>query len=134
MLERILKSSIEHRGLVLVFVLAVAALGAWNYTRLPIDAVPDITNVQVVVNTPAPGYTPLEAEQRITFPLENAMAGLPRLDYTRSVSRYGLSQVTVVFEDGTDVYFARQLVGERLSAVRVALPASSGYGHSLSRC
>ena len=124
MLERILKSSIEHRGLVLVFVLAVAALGAWNYTRLPIDAVPDITNVQVVVNTPAPGYTPLEAEQRITFPLENAMAGLPRLDYTRSVSRYGLSQVTVVFEDGTDVYFARQLVGERLNAVRAALPAS----------
>ena len=124
MLERILKSSIEHRGLVLVFVLAVAALGAWNYTRLPIDAVPDITNVQVVVNTPAPGYTPLEAEQRITFPLENAMAGLPRLDYTRSVSRYGLSQVTVVFDDGTDVYFARQLVAERLNAVRAALPTA----------
>jgi cobalt-zinc-cadmium resistance protein CzcA len=124
MLERILKASIDRRGLVLIFVLAVVALGAWNFTRLPIDAVPDITNVQVVVNTPAPGYTPLEAEQRITFPLENAMAGLPRLDYTRSVSRYGLSQVTIVFEEGTDIYFARQLVSERLSAARTALPAS----------
>jgi cobalt-zinc-cadmium resistance protein CzcA len=122
MLERILKSSIDRRGLVLIFVLALVGLGAWSYTRLPIDAVPDITNVQVVINTPAPGYTPLEAEQRITFPIENAMAGLPRLDYTRSISRYGLSQVTIVFEDGTDIYFARQLVGERLGAAKASLP------------
>ena len=89
--------------------LALAALGVWSFQRLPIDAVPDITNVQVQINTEAPGYSPLEAEQRITFPIETAIAGLPRLDYTRSLSRYGLSQVTVVFEDGTDIYFARQL-------------------------
>src|SRR5262245_21832011 len=124
MLDNILKTSIGRRGLVMLFVLALAGLGAWNFTRLPIDAVPDITNVQVVVNTPAAGYTALEVEQRITFPLENAMAGLPRLDYTRSISRYGLSQVTVIFEEGTDIYFARQQVAERLSASRAALPAA----------
>ncbi len=90
--------------------------------RLPIDAVPDITNVQVQINTEAPGFSPLEAEQRITFAVETAMAGLPRLDYTRSVSRYGLSQVTVVFEDGTDIYFARQRVAERLQEARADLP------------
>ena len=124
MLEQILKTSINRRGLVLIFVAMLAGLGVWNYSRLPIDAVPDITNVQVVVFTSAPGYTPLEVEQRVTFPLENAMAGLPRLDYTRSVSRYGLSQITVVFEDGTDVYFARQQVSERLNASRSALPGA----------
>ena len=91
---------------------------------MPIDAVPDISNVQVTVNTQAPGYTPLEVEQRVTYPLENAMAGIPRLSYTRSLSRYGLSQITVVFEDGTDIYFARQQVAERLSAAKSALPAS----------
>ena len=91
---------------------------------MPIDAVPDITNVQVVVNTEARGYTPLEVEQRVTFPLENAMAGIPRLDYTRSMSRYGLSQITIVFEEGTDIYFARQQVAERLNAAKAALPAA----------
>jgi cobalt-zinc-cadmium resistance protein CzcA len=124
MLERILKLSIEQRGLILVFVAIVAGLGVWNFTRLPIDAVPDITNVQVVINTPAPGYTPLEVEQRITFPLENAMAGLPSLDYTRSISRYGLSQVTIVFDEGTDIYFARQQVSERMTAVGPELPTT----------
>ena len=124
MLEQIIKFSIGQRGLVLIFVLMLAGLGAWNFTRLPIDAVPDITNVQVVVNTPAPGYTPLEVEQRVSFPLENAMAGLPRLDYTRSISRYGLSQITIVFEDDTDIYFARQQVAERLNAARATLPAA----------
>jgi len=124
MLEAILRFSLARRGLVLVLTLGVAGLGAWNFTRLPIDAVPDITNVQVVVNTSAPGYTPLEVEQRVTFPLETAMAGLPRLSYTRSLSRYALSQVTVVFEEGTDIYFARQQVGERLVAVKESLPAS----------
>ena len=123
MLERILSFSIDWRGLILVLVLMVAGLGVWNFTRLPIDAVPDITNVQVTINTPAPGYTPLEVEQRVSYPLENAMAGLPRLDYTRSLSRYGLSQITVIFQEGTDIYFARQLVGERLNAARSALPA-----------
>ena len=124
MLERIIKTSIEQRGLILILVAVVAGFGVWNFTRLPIDAVPDITNVQVVINTPAPGYTPLEVEQRITFPLENAMAGLPRLDYTRSISRYGLSQVTIVFEEGTDIYFARQQVSERMTAAGSQLPAS----------
>jgi cobalt-zinc-cadmium resistance protein CzcA len=123
MIERIISLSIERRWLVLLLTLAVAALGIWNYQRLPIDAVPDITNVQVQVNTEAPGYTPLEAEQRLTFVIETAMSGLPRLDYTRSLSRYGLSQVTVVFQDGTDIYFARQLVSERIQAVKSQLPA-----------
>ena len=118
MIDRILHLAIERRWLVLLAAFAIAALGVWNYQRLPIDAVPDITNVQVQINTEAPGYTPLEAEQRITFVVETAMGGLPKLDYTRSLSRYGLSQVTVVFEDGTDIYFARQLVAERLQAVQ----------------
>ena len=122
MLEKIIELSIRQRIAVLVAVLLLAALGIWNFGRLKIDAVPDITNVQVQINTSAPGFSPLEAEQRITFPVETAIAGLPGLEYTRSVSRYGLSQVTVVFEDGTDIYFARQLVNERLQAVRSNLP------------
>ncbi len=122
MLERLLQFSIRQRWLVILLTLGVAAVGAYNYQRLPIDAVPDITNVQVQVNTDAPGYSPLEAEQRITFPIETAMAGLPGLDYTRSLSRYGLSQVTVVFKDGTDIYFARQQVGERILQARGQLP------------
>ena len=122
MLAQIIRFSLSRPGLVLLAVLILAGLGIWNFTRLPIDAVPDITNVQVVVNTEAPGYTPLEVEQRITFPLENAMAGMPRLDYTRSLSRYSLSQITVVFEEGTDIYFARQQVAERLNAAKAALP------------
>jgi len=122
MLERILHFSLRHRFAMLVVALAIAALGIWSYQQLPIDAVPDITNVQVQVNTEAPGYTPLEAEQRITVPLETAMSGLAGLDYTRSLSRYGLSQVTIVFEDGTDIYFARQQVAERLQAVRGVMP------------
>ncbi|HEY4167127.1 MAG TPA: CusA/CzcA family heavy metal efflux RND transporter [Reyranella sp.] len=122
MIDRILSFSIHNRWLVLLISLAVGALGAWNFMRLPIDAVPDITNVQVQVNALAPGYSPLEVEQRITFPLETAMAGLPKLDYSRSLSRYGLSQVTVVFKDGTDIYFARQLVNERIQQARDRLP------------
>ncbi|MEN3976981.1 CusA/CzcA family heavy metal efflux RND transporter [Emcibacter sp. SYSU 3D8] len=121
-LERVVMFSIRNRLLVLAVVLALAGLGAWNFTRLPIDAVPDITNVQVQINTEAAGYSPLESEQRITYAVETALAGLPGLDYTRSVSRYGLSQVTAVFKDGTDVYFARQLVNERLQAARSGLP------------
>lgn len=126
MLEAIIKFALARRGLVMVLILIVMVmgLGAWNFTQLPIDAVPDITNVQVAINTAAPGYTPLEAEQRVSFPVETAMAGIPKLSYTRSVSRYGLSQVTVVFEEGTDIYFARQLVSERLSAAKANLPPS----------
>jgi cobalt-zinc-cadmium resistance protein CzcA len=122
MINAIVGFSIAQRWLVLLAIFAVAAFGAYNYTRLPIDAVPDITNVQVQVNTSAPGYSPLESEQRITFPIETAMGGLPKLDYTRSISRYGLSQVTVAFKDGTDIYFARQLIGERLSQIKDQLP------------
>ncbi|MGG6288032.1 efflux RND transporter permease subunit [Leptolyngbya sp. AN03gr2] len=123
MLEKIIELSIRQRVAVLVAVLLLAAIGAYSFGRLKIDAVPDITNVQVQINTAAPGFSPLEAEQRITFPVETAIAGLPGLEYTRSVSRYGLSQVTVVFADGTDIYFARQLVNERLQGVRSTLPA-----------
>jgi cobalt-zinc-cadmium resistance protein CzcA len=122
MLNTIITFSLTHRWLVLVAAAALAALGLYNYDRLPIDAVPDITNVQVQINSEASGYSPLEAEQRVTFPIETAMAGIPRLDYTRSISRYGLSQVTVVFDDGTDIYLARQLVNERLAEVRDKLP------------
>jgi cobalt-zinc-cadmium resistance protein CzcA len=122
MIAFILRSAIDRRWLVLTIVFALCAFGVWNYQNLPIDAVPDITNVQVQVNTEAPGYSPIEAEQRITFPVETALAGLPKLSYTRSLSRYGLSQVTVVFEDGTDIYFARNLINERLGALKSQLP------------
>lgn len=121
-LEHIILFAIRQRWMVLAVVAGLAGLGVWSFQNLAIDAVPDITNVQVQINTEAPGYSPLESEQRITFPIETAIAGLPRLDYTRSISRYGLSQVTVVFEDGTDIYFARQLVNERLQAARGQLP------------
>ncbi len=122
MLERVIRFAIAHRWLMLILTLGLSALGVWSFQQLPIDATPDITNVQVQINTEAPGYSPLESEQRVTFPIETALAGLPRLDYTRSLSRYGLSQVTVVFEDGTDIYFARQQVAERLQQARSQLP------------
>ena len=122
MIDALLAFSIRQRWFVMIGVLAVAALGAWNFTRLPIDAVPDITNVQVQVNVEAPGYAPLEVEQRITFPVETGMSGIPSLHYTRSLSRYGLSQVTIVFNEGTDIYFARQQVSERLQQVKDQLP------------
>jgi cobalt-zinc-cadmium resistance protein CzcA len=121
-LERIVALAIRLRWAVLALVLLSAVVGVWSFQRLPIDATPDITNVQVQINTEAAGYSPLESEQRITFPIETAIAGLPGLQYTRSVSRYGLSQVTVVFKDGTDIYFARQLVNERLQTARSQLP------------
>lgn len=122
MLDRIIHLSIRHRWIVLAIVLLCAGVGVWSFQRLPIDATPDITNVQVQINSEAAGFSPLEAEQRITFPIETGIAGIPGLEYTRSISRYGLSQVTVVFEDGTDIYFARQLVNERLQSVRSQLP------------
>ncbi|MDQ7280409.1 CusA/CzcA family heavy metal efflux RND transporter [Stenotrophomonas sp. Sm6012] len=122
MLERLIGLSIRHRWLTLVLTAALVALGVWSYRHLSIDATPDITNVQVQINTQAPGYSPLEAEQQVTFVIETAMAGLPKLDYSRSLSRYGLSQVTVVFKDGTDLYFARQQVAERLQQIASQLP------------
>ncbi|MGA4637556.1 CusA/CzcA family heavy metal efflux RND transporter [Pseudomonas solani] len=122
MFERIIQFAIEQRIIVLLLVLAMAGLGVASYQKLPIDAVPDITNVQVQINTAAAGFSPLETEQRITFPIETAMAGLPHLKQTRSLSRSGFSQVTVIFEDGTDLYFARQLINERLQVAREQLP------------
>lgn len=121
--DRLIALSIERRWLVLLAVLAMAAIGVYNYGRLPIDAVPDVTNVQVQINTAAPGYSPLEVEQRITYPVEAVLAGLPHLETYRSLSRYGLSQVTVVFDEGTDIHFARQLVSQRLQDARENLPA-----------
>jgi cobalt-zinc-cadmium resistance protein CzcA len=122
MFEQLIRFSIAQRMLVMFAALGLALVGLYSYQRLPIDAVPDITNVQVMINTYAPGYSPLEAEQRITFPVETVMAGLPGLQQTRSLSRYGLSQVTVIFDEGTDIYFARQLVNERVAQVRERLP------------
>ena len=122
MIEAVLRLSIDRRYLFLSLILVIIGMGVWSYQKLPIDAVPDITNVQVQINTAAPGYSPLEAEQRITYPVENALYGLPNLAYTRSLSRYGLSQVTVVFEEGTDIYFARNLINTRLAAIKSSLP------------
>ncbi len=122
MLSKLIQFSIRHRWLVILGTLAVAALGVYNFNRLPIDAVPDITNVQVQINTSAPGYSPFETEQRITYPVETAMAGIPFLENTRSISRYALSQVTVSFEEGTDIYWARQQISERLSQIKGQLP------------
>lgn len=123
MIESILRLAIARRYLFLTLTLLIMAVGTWSFQHLPIDAVPDITNVQVQINTAAPGYSPLEAEQRITYPVETALYGLPNLSYTRSLSRYGLSQVTVVFDEGTDIYFARNLINTRLGAIKSALPA-----------
>ena len=122
MIESILRFSIARRWLMMTMILALIGLGYWSYQKLPIDAVPDITNVQVQINTRAPGYSPLESEQRITFPIEAALTGIPNLSYTRSISRYGLSQVTVVFNDGTDLYFARNLINAKLSAIKNKIP------------
>lgn len=122
MINSILRLAIERRALFLCSIFFIVGIGIWSYQKLPIDAVPDITNVQVQINTSAPGYSPLEAEQRITYPVETALAGLPKLSYTRSLSRYGLSQVTVVFEEGTDIYFARNLINAKLGSIKSALP------------
>lgn len=123
MIDKLIDFSIKHRWLVVLAVIAIAGLGVYNYQRLPIDAVPDITNVQVQINTGASGYSPLEVEQRITFPIETAMAGIPNLEQTRSLSRYGLSQVTVIFKDGTDIYWGRQQIAERLAQAKEQMPA-----------
>ncbi|KRO72017.1 MAG: cation transporter [OM182 bacterium BACL3 MAG-120920-bin41] len=122
MLGIIIHQMIKSRWIVMLAAATICAFGVWNFQNLSIDAVPDITNVQVQINTEAPGYSPLEAEQRITFPIETALSGLPQLSYTRSLSAYGLSQVTVVFEEGTDIYFARNLVNSRLGPIKSRLP------------
>jgi cobalt-zinc-cadmium resistance protein CzcA len=122
MLERILKFSIHHRFLVVMLAAAIASLGVWSLQRLPIDAVPDITNNQVQINTLFPALSPVEVEKQITFPIETALAGIPGLQTTRSLSRNGFSQVQAVFEDDVDIYFARQQVNERLAEARENLP------------
>lgn len=125
MIDLILKFALERRYLVLGLTLMLVVVGVYHAKRLPMDAVPDITNVQVQINTEAAGYSPLETEQRLTIVIENALAGLPELQYSRSLSRYGMSQVTLVFNDGTDIYWARQQVAERLQSVRSLLPADT---------
>lgn len=124
MFEKIIRFALDQRWIVMLMTLGLIGFGIISYQKLPIDAVPDITNVQVQINTHAAGYSPLETEQRITYPIETAMAGLPNLVQTRSLSRYGLSQVTVIFKDGTDIYFARQLVNEKIQLARDKLPPS----------
>ncbi len=122
MLEHILRFSIERRWVVVLATLAVAALGAWSLVQLPIDAVPDITNNQVQINTLVPAFSPEQVERQVTFPVETALAGISGLQYTRSLSRDGFSQVTAVFGDGVDIYFARNQIAERLTDARQHLP------------
>ncbi len=123
--ERIIQFSIQHAIWVMLFACIWIAVGIYSYQKLPIDAVPDITNTQVQINTQANGFTALEVEQRITYPIENAMAGIPDLELTRSISRYGLSQVTIVFEDSTDIYWARQQINQRIQEIQAELPAQT---------
>ncbi len=122
MINWIVSFAVKRRMLVLALTFLFAGFGVYNIQNLAVDAVPDITNVQVQINTKAQGFTPLEVEQRITYLVETAMAGIPKLDYTRSLSRYGLSQVTVIFNEGTDIYWARQQIGERIQSIRSDLP------------
>jgi cobalt-zinc-cadmium resistance protein CzcA len=122
MISRILALSIQHRWTVVVLSLCAVTFGAWSLTRLPIDAVPDITNKQVQVNTSALALSPAEIEKQVTFRIETVLAGIPGLETTRSISRNGFSQVTAVFTEKTDIYFARQQVGERLLELRPHLP------------
>ena len=125
MIDALIRFSIARRWIVMFLVAVFAAVGIWSYQHLPIDAVPDITNVQVQINTQAEGYSPLEVEQRITYLVEVAVAGLPKLESTRSLSRYGLSQVTVIFAGGTDIYWARNLINERLQQAKAQMPAGT---------
>src|SRR5215217_5090097 len=122
MIERIIDFSVHRRWLILLITLAAAASGFWSLTKLPIDAVPDVTNVQVQVNATAPALTPIEIEKQVTVALETALAGTPGLESTRSFSRNGFAQITAVFTDRTDIYFARQQVSERINEARANLP------------
>ncbi|MCU4412652.1 CusA/CzcA family heavy metal efflux RND transporter [Acinetobacter sp. WU_MDCI_Axc73] len=120
--DRIIQFSIRNAIWIMLFTLTWIAVGLYSYQKLSIDAVPDITNVQVQINSQANGFTAAEVEQRITYPIETTMAGMPNLEQTRSISRYGLSQVTIIFKDGTDIYWARQLINQRLQEAKSALP------------
>ena len=123
MIERLIAFSLRQRALVCMLAALLVGAGIWSAVHLPIDAVPDISPVQVLINTRVAALAPEEVERLVTYPIEVAMSGLPRLDYTRSLSRYGVSEVILQFRDGTDVYWARQLVAERLQSVRDQLPA-----------
>jgi len=125
MIDKIFEFALHRRVLLLAFALALIAAGVWSAIRLPIDAVPDITNVQVVINTTVPALSPEEVERQVSFPLEMEMAGLQGLEEVRSLSKFGLSQITMVFREGTDIYRARQLVSERLQGVTGELPAGA---------
>ena len=125
-MSKLISWSLENRAIVLVLGLAWILAGIHSLTQLPIDAVPDVTNIQVTVNTEAPGFSPPEVESLVTIPVEGLLLGLPDVEEVRSLSKYGLSQVTVVFKEGTDLYFARQLVSERLSALSDMLPSTVG--------
>src|SRR6266513_2404157 len=122
MIERIIDFSVRRRWLILLVTLVAAASGFWSLTKLPIDAVPDVTNVQVQINATAPALTPIEIEKQVTVALETALAGTPGLESTRSFSRNGFAQITAVFSDKTDIYFARQQVAERLTEAKTTLP------------
>ncbi|MBL8196750.1 MAG: efflux RND transporter permease subunit, partial [Blastocatellia bacterium] len=126
MLNKLIRFAVSQRILVMIMVIIVIGVGLYSLQHLPIDAVPDVTNVQVQVLTAAPSLAPLEIERQITFPVEVAMSGLPDIEEIRSVSKFGLSAVTIVFHDGVDTYFARQLVLERLSQAREQIPSSIG--------
>src|SRR5262245_20707525 len=121
MLERVLHFSIRNRWLIVLFTTIVAGVGVYSFKRLPIDAVPDITNNQVQINVMHPSLSPIEIEKQVTYPIETALAGIPGLQSTRSLSRNGFSQTTAVFEDSVNIYFARQQVSERLSEARESL-------------
>ncbi|MBD8909228.1 efflux RND transporter permease subunit, partial [Methylorubrum zatmanii] len=122
MISRILDFSVHQRWLVVLLSLLAAGFGVFSLTKLPIDAVPDITNNQVQINTVAPSYSPVDIEKQVTYPVETALAGIKGLEYTRSLSRNGFSQVTAVFNEKLDIYFARQQVAERLNQVKSDLP------------
>ena len=126
MIRNLIDFSLDNRFVVGLNTLLLVALGLWATVNLPIDAVPDVTNVQVQILTTAPALGPLEVEQFITFPVESALSGVPRVEEVRSVSQFGLSAVTVVFEEGTDIYWARQMVGERLQLAKSNIPAGMG--------
>ncbi len=126
MIEKIIEFALKQRILTVIISFIMIGVGCWSAMKLPIDAVPDVTNVQVQVNTTAAGLAPLEVEKLITYPIEVAMNGLPDIEEVRSLSRYGLSQVTVVFKDHVDLYFARQLVLERLQSAKDELPEGVG--------
>ena len=126
MLATLLRFSISHRWVVVMATAAVAALGAYCVVNLNVDAVPDITNKQVQINTAVTGLAPVEIEKSVTFPIEWAMQGVPGVSEIRSVSFYGVSQVTLIFNDNVDIYRARQLVSERLAEARESLPPGVG--------